>query len=456
MINVINVPPVLESQVHYPVIATQATTAAPFSGTSLSLDALIEDRSIDLGSPPIALELADRPELAFSTLLSSISIAEAPQGQVVHPAPKATASLHQVVTLLQPRNIIPESDVDHAALVKKISLWSAGVSHDLRFDPPLLTVLKAENPRSVPAAPTSAQAIDSAAGSHPASSASSGMGAGAEASVVEKEVENKGDSVRAASSPVPEIGARSCLAAEEMLPKAAFPNVFQVQVKGHPIAYLPTQAAAETLERQIKQLLQAPKFDPNTLRPAIVNGVPVGKAADAILFEITPDLAASFDRNSTLLAIAWINQLRITMGAAPLALAEAQSQMYHLLPSDKQIEGNVSWYDPSFEGSPTATGETFDSSDLTAAHPTLPFGTYLKVTNQQTADSVIVRVNDRGPYLNNRSLDVSGEAAHCLNSQTAGVVPFQAVIMEASQSQADQAATQRSDPEASQQSNAAP
>ena len=109
-----------------------------------------------------------------------------------------------------------------------------------------------------------------------------------------------------------------------MLPKAAFPNVFQVQVKGHPIAYLPTQAAAATLEQQINQLLRMPRFDPNTLRPAIVNGVSVGKAADTVLFEITPDLAASFDRNPTLLAIAWINQLRITLGAEPIALAEAQ------------------------------------------------------------------------------------------------------------------------------------
>ncbi len=392
MISVTNVPPVLDSQVYSPTVAIQVVAVE-----SITAQPVLSAR--------------------FSKLQPSFSLSH---------------------------DTLPPGQVNSKMLVKSISLWSAGVSRDLKLDTPLLAVLKAENPRSVPAtAAPASSAVSQLASSDQVKTGDSNNDS-PENSVAAKEVENKGDRVEETSLPTAETADKNCLAAEEMLPKAAFPNVFQVQVKGHPIAYLPTQAAAATLEQQINQLLQMPRFDPNTLQPAIVNGVPVGKAADTVLFEITPDLAASFDRNPTLLAIAWINQLRITLGAEPIALAEAQSQMYHLLPTNKQIKGNASWYDPAFEGSPTATGETFDSSDLTAAHPTLPFGTYLKVTNQQNSDSVIVRINDRGPYLTGRSLDISGEAARCLNSQASGVVPFQAVIME---SPPRQAASQQTDAE---------
>ena len=398
MISVINVPPVLDSQVYSPTVATQVVAVQ-----SITAQPVLSAR--------------------FSKLQPSLNLSGDLSGETS-----------------------PKGRTNPKLLVKSISLWSAGASRDLKLDMPLLTVLKAENPRSTPAA---APAASQSASSVQAKIEDSGKDSSADSvAVKEKEVENKGKaSVEESSLPVAETDNRDCLAADEMLPKAAFPNVFQVQVKGHPIAYLPTQAAAATLEQQINQLLRVPRFDPNTLRPAIVNGVSVGKAADTVLFEITPDLAASFDRNPTLLAIAWINQLRITLGAEPIALAEAQSQMYHLLPSNKQIKGNASWYDPAFEGSPTATGETFDSSDLTAAHPSLPFGTYLKVTNQQNSDSVIVRINDRGPYLTGRSLDISSEAARCLNSQASGVVPFHAVIMEPP---SRQAASQETSPETSQ------
>ena len=60
--------------------------------------------------------------------------------------------------------------------------------------------------------------------------------------------------------------------------------------------------------------------------------------------------------------------------------------------------GAASWYGPGFHGKRTANGETFNTSDLTAAHKTLPFGTKVRVTNERTGKSVVVRINDRGPY----------------------------------------------------------
>jgi len=73
------------------------------------------------------------------------------------------------------------------------------------------------------------------------------------------------------------------------------------------------------------------------------------------------------------------------------------------------------------EGQQTANGEQFDPSELTAAHPSLPFGTRLRVTNMSTGRSVTVRVNDRGPYVHGRVVDVSYSAARALGMVHAGV-----------------------------------
>jgi len=81
-------------------------------------------------------------------------------------------------------------------------------------------------------------------------------------------------------------------------------------------------------------------------------------------------------------------------------------------------QGLASFYS---EGTRTASGEKFDASQLTAAHPTLPFGTRLRVTNVATGRSVTVRVNDRGPYVPGRVVDVSYSAADALGMVGRGV-----------------------------------
>jgi rare lipoprotein A len=86
-------------------------------------------------------------------------------------------------------------------------------------------------------------------------------------------------------------------------------------------------------------------------------------------------------------------------------------------------EGIASWYGREFEGRPTASGEIFDPSDMTAAHPSLPFGTKLVVTNQHNNKSVTVRVNDRGPFVPARIIDVSRAAAEQLDMIVTGTAP---------------------------------
>jgi rare lipoprotein A len=86
-----------------------------------------------------------------------------------------------------------------------------------------------------------------------------------------------------------------------------------------------------------------------------------------------------------------------------------------------RAEGLASWYGDDFHGRLTANGEVFDMTSLTAAHPTLPIPSYARVTNLKNGKSLIVRVNDRGPYHGNRLIDVSNRAATLLEFRGHGI-----------------------------------
>jgi len=228
------------------------------------------------------------------------------------------------------------------------------------------------------------------------------------------------------SPALPSLG-QSCF---ELLPQPLpLQAVFQIQIQQQTIASLPDQAQAEKLAHQLEQALHSPDFDPSLLHPAMAAGRPVGKVGETMLFAVEPALAKLYGSSTDVIAIAWINNLRSALGARPLSLSTAQRSMYGLINSPQTLTGTASWYGPFFHGRQTATGEIFDQTLLTAAHPSLPFNTHLEVTNQETGHSVVVRINDRGPYFENRSLDLSRAAARCLNSETRGVVPYKAVVL---------------------------
>ena len=87
----------------------------------------------------------------------------------------------------------------------------------------------------------------------------------------------------------------------------------------------------------------------------------------------------------------------------------------------EELVGHASWYGADFHGEPTASGEPFDMTELTAAHPTLPFGTRVRVTNQSNGRSVVVRINDRGPFSGRRIIDLSRKAAELIGIRAKGV-----------------------------------
>lgn len=85
--------------------------------------------------------------------------------------------------------------------------------------------------------------------------------------------------------------------------------------------------------------------------------------------------------------------------------------------------GKASWYGPGFHGRKTASGVPFNQHAMTAAHRTLPLGTDVKVTSLETGRTVFVRINDRGPYIDGRIIDLSKRAASELGMEEAGIVP---------------------------------
>ena len=101
----------------------------------------------------------------------------------------------------------------------------------------------------------------------------------------------------------------------------------------------------------------------------------------------------------------------------------------HRAPKPYQV-GKASWYGEYFEGKPTASGEPFDMYEFTAAHMTLPLGTLVRVTNLRNGRWVVVRVNDRGPVVPGRIIDLSYGAAKMLKFREKGLAPVRLDVVQ--------------------------
>ena len=95
------------------------------------------------------------------------------------------------------------------------------------------------------------------------------------------------------------------------------------------------------------------------------------------------------------------------------------------------LSGTASWYGPGFHGRTTANGERYNMYELTAAHRSLPFGTKVRVTNRKNGKSVVVRINDRGPYVGGRVIDLSRGAAQVVSMTEAGIAPVKLDVLPA-------------------------
>jgi rare lipoprotein A len=104
-----------------------------------------------------------------------------------------------------------------------------------------------------------------------------------------------------------------------------------------------------------------------------------------------------------------VDSLYTALAAADEPVTDSSSSVE--LQPQRTLNGHASWYGPGFHGRKTASGERFDRNEMSAAHKTLPFGTLVRVIDEKTGRSVLVKINDRGPYVRGRLLDLSEGAA---------------------------------------------
>lgn len=205
---------------------------------------------------------------------------------------------------------------------------------------------------------------------------------------------------------------------------------------------------AENLADKLQDLLKGEKLDPSKLVPACEGQLATIRVDGASVVKLElPD-----GSKSTALEYSFklVNSIRTILGAQQIPasfikLAETQSPEQALtaclnhtgLPSlnvapdnfSPNFSGHASWYGGKFHGRRTSNGDRFDMHGLTAAHRTLPFGTKLLVMNRRTGASCVVQVNDRGPFVDDRVIDLSRGAAEKLNMLSSGVAMVDCMVI---------------------------
>ena len=162
------------------------------------------------------------------------------------------------------------------------------------------------------------------------------------------------------------------------------------------------------------------------------------KAGDEALVQMTDDtILPKTTQNPAEDALEATNLIRRQVGNAPPlqsvtgapAAASQSGTQIALGPVRFSFSGMASWYGPGFDGASSASGEVFNQDALTAAHRDLPFGTQVRVTNMDNGMSVVVRINDRGPYSGDRIIDLSRGAASVIGLVQSGVAPVKLEVL---------------------------
>ncbi|WP_349772112.1 septal ring lytic transglycosylase RlpA family protein [Sphingopyxis alaskensis] len=121
--------------------------------------------------------------------------------------------------------------------------------------------------------------------------------------------------------------------------------------------------------------------------------------------------------------------LLLTASAAAQEVPIVDEALAEIVPETEIVGGVASYYGNELAGNRTASGERFDPGQLTAAHRTLPFGSMVRVTNVATGDSVVVRINDRGPFAHGRVIDVSHAAAREIGLHRSGTARVKLALL---------------------------
>ncbi|MCE3235237.1 MAG: rare lipoprotein [Vampirovibrio sp.] len=204
-------------------------------------------------------------------------------------------------------------------------------------------------------------------------------------------------------------------------------------------SYQRVKAMADKLNRSLvagdeslSQIRPAMQADKAGAKEAVI------RFGDEVLTSVDAQTAKTAKESEAKLAFRYTNRLRQALGATPLqngAFPEmntvAKASPKYKSTGRVQV-GMASWYGPRFHGRRAADGSRFNMNALTAAHKTLPFGTVVKVVNQRTQKSCIVKITDRGPYAHGRVIDLSKGAAKAIGMLGSGVARVSVEIVKRS------------------------
>ena len=197
---------------------------------------------------------------------------------------------------------------------------------------------------------------------------------------------------------------------------------------------------AEDLAVKLQELISDKKFDANALIPAKDDDKAVIKLDGSTVCTFDPfagqDDKPDDDKKVESQAFAAsnkvVNALRVAFGAPAVNMGGdlAEKLGAKLEQLGQQFSGAASWYGGRFHGRKCSDGSRYDQERLTAAHRSLPFGTKILVKNRKTGDTCIVEVNDRGPFIDGRVIDVSKAAAKELNMISSGIAYVDCTILQ--------------------------
>jgi rare lipoprotein A len=187
---------------------------------------------------------------------------------------------------------------------------------------------------------------------------------------------------------------------------------------------------AEDLADKLQKWLEDSKIDFNNIVPAKEGDIASIRCEGATVLKLE-GVEGTYSLEQSLKLV---NALRTANGAEPLPesfikIADNGNAVSAANAGGKRFSGPASWYGLKFHGRKCADGTRFDMNKLTAAHRFLPLGTKLLVMNRRTGDSCVVKVNDRGPFVGNRVIDLSRGAARQLNMLSSGVALVDCIVL---------------------------
>ena len=198
------------------------------------------------------------------------------------------------------------------------------------------------------------------------------------------------------------------------------------------------QARVEAMAQRLANVIHELKGNANNLMPGQDSDSASIKLGNQTVFKFdTAELDENNSNKGINQSFQIVNSIRMALGVNQLP----QSILGFLNKASKDasqtmgkigncFNGLASWYGGKFEGRKTSNGDIFNGKKLTAAHPSLPFGTKLLVVNRKTGDSCIVEVNDRGPFVGKRVIDLSKAAAKQLNMLSNGVAMVDCMVLD--------------------------